>query len=126
MSFSLIPSIAGSSLSLGVTLVVIMDCVMTFFGSSANDACFNAWITDSTNTTNRGKAEGINSMMPLLAVLAVFGGFIGFDLSLKSSWTTIFVIIGIVAIICGIIVLFILEEGFEKKESTTSYFRDII
>ena len=32
-----------SAASLGVTLVILMDCVMTFFGSSANDACFNAW-----------------------------------------------------------------------------------
>lgn len=35
-------SVAMAS-SLGVSLVIIMDCVMTFFGSSANDACFNAW-----------------------------------------------------------------------------------
>ena len=36
-----------------ITLVIIMDCVMTFFGSSANDACFNAWLTDSTDKSNR-------------------------------------------------------------------------
>ena len=45
---------AASAASVGVTLVIIMDCVMTFFGSSANDACFNAWVTDSTDETNRG------------------------------------------------------------------------
>ena len=28
--------------SITLTLAVIGDCVMTFFGSSANDACFNA------------------------------------------------------------------------------------
>lgn len=44
---------------------------MTFFGSSANDACFNAWITDCADDTNRGAVEGINSMMPLLAIWAV-------------------------------------------------------
>ena len=51
-----------SAASIGVSLVIIMDCVMTFFGSSANDACFNAWLTDITDDTNRGGAEGINSM----------------------------------------------------------------
>ena len=67
---------AASAAAVGVSLVIIMDCVMTFFGSSANDACFNAWLTDSTDATNRGKVEGINSMMPLVAILVVFGGFL--------------------------------------------------
>ena len=40
---------AVSAASVGVSLVIIMDCVMTFFGSSANDACFNAWLTDVTD-----------------------------------------------------------------------------
>ena len=47
------PAVASAA-SLGVTLVIVMDCVMTFFGSSANDAAFNAWLTDSTDDTNRG------------------------------------------------------------------------
>ncbi|MBR2025390.1 MAG: MFS transporter, partial [Clostridia bacterium] len=49
-----------------ITFVIILDCLMTFFGSSANDACFNAWLTDVTTSENRGSAEGINSMMPLM------------------------------------------------------------
>ena len=61
--------------TVGVSLVIILDCLMTFFGSSANDAAFNAWLTDSTDETNRGSAEGINAMMPLVAILVVFGGF---------------------------------------------------
>ena len=56
------------------TLVIALDCLMTSFGAAANDACFNAWLTDSTDHTNRGAAEGINSMMPMLAILVVFGG----------------------------------------------------
>ena len=63
-----------------VNLTILMDCVMTFFGSTANDACFNAWLTDSTDDTNRGAAEGINAMMPMMAILVVFGGFMFFDL----------------------------------------------
>lgn len=58
----------ANAMSLGVSLVIIMDCVMTFFGSSANDAAFNAWVTDSTDHTNRGAVEGINSMMPLISI----------------------------------------------------------
>jgi hypothetical protein len=67
---------------------------MTFFGSTANDAAFNAWVTDSTDSTNRGAAEGINSMMPLVSILVVFGGFMAFDLDKANSWSIIFAIIG--------------------------------
>ena len=88
----------ANAMTLGISLVIILDCVMTFFGSSANDAAFNAWVTDSTDHTNRGAVEGINSMMPLVSILVVFGGFMGFDLNKSESWTWIFAIIGAVVI----------------------------
>ena len=47
---------AASVSAIGITLVIVLDCVMTFFGSTANDAAFNAWLTDSTDATNRGAA----------------------------------------------------------------------
>ena len=90
----------------GITLVIVMDCVMTFFGSSANDACFNAWLTDKTDKTNRGSVEGINSMMPLVAILAVFGGFMFFDLEKKSSWSIIFLVIGLIVMGIGTLGIF--------------------
>ena len=40
-------------------LVVILDCMMTFFGSTANDAAFNAWVTDVTVPENRGRVETV-------------------------------------------------------------------
>ena len=40
-------------------MVVVADAVMTFFGSTANDASFSAWTTDITDTTNRGRVEGL-------------------------------------------------------------------
>ena len=121
---SLFPMVASAA-SVGVSLVIILDCLMTFFGSSANDAAFNAWLTDSTDATNRGTAEGINAMMPLVAILAVFGGFMAFDLNLPESWTSIFAIIGIVVIAVGLLGFFIIKEPLlePKKES---YFKTVI
>ena len=113
-----------SAATVGVLLVIIMDCVMTFFGSSANDAAFNAWLTDSTDSTNRGAAEGINAMMPLVAILAVFGGFMAFDLNNEASWTAIFIIIGAVVLLCGIIGLFVIKEP-DIKPSETGYIRNV-
>ena len=116
---------AASAASVGVSLVILMDCVMTFFGSAANDACFNAWLTDVTDETNRGAAEGINSMMPLVAILVVFGGFMGFDLDKSESWVMIFNIIGIVVIAIGVLGIFLIQEPRVKTEGNQNYFANI-
>ena len=101
---------AASAAALGVTLTIVLDCIMTFFGSTANDAAFNAWLTDSTDPTNRGAAEGINAMMPLVAILVVFGGFMAFDLNTARSWSLIFTIIGGVVTLAGVLGLFLIDE----------------
>ncbi len=109
-----------------ITLVIIMDCVMTFFGSSANDACFNAWLTDVTDNENRGKAEGINSMMPLVAILCVFGGFMSLDLSKQQSWSIVFIVIGVAVILIGIASFFLVRDPEIKTDENKSYFKNII
>ena len=115
----------ASAATVGISLTIVMDCVMTFFGSSANDASFNAWLTDSTDETNRGAVEGINSMMPLLAILAVFGGFMGFDLSKSESWTAIFLIIGSVVTVLGIAGFWLIEEPKLSTQGNENYFKNL-
>lgn len=109
----------------GVSLVILFDCVMTFFGSVANDACFNSWITDSTDTTNRGRVEGINSMMPLIAILVVFGLLNNF--AKEGSWWILFLIIGLLTIVAGIVGLFTIEEKKSTlaKDDNTQYYKRI-
>ena len=119
----LFPATVGIT-SLCISLVIIMDCVMTFFGSTANDAAFNAWLTDSTDKTNRGAVEGINAMMPLVAILVVFGGFMFFDLEKSESWTLIFTIIGIIVTLIGILGAFLIKDTPIKKPSG-SYFGSV-
>ena len=121
---AMFPSVASAA-SVGVSLTIIMDCVMTFFGSSANDACFNAWLTDVSDDTNRGSIEGINAMMPLVAILVVFGGFMGFDLNLAGSWVTIFNIIGIVVITMGIAGFWLIDDVPMQTEGNQNYFGNI-
>ncbi len=121
---AIFPAVASAA-SIGVTLTIALDCIMTFFGSSANDAAFNAWLTDSTDSSNRGAAEGINAMMPLVAILAVFGGFMAFDLDKSESWTLIFSIIGVAVIAIGILGFFLIKEN-NIKPSETGYFQNII
>ena len=114
-----------SAATLGVSLTIILDCVMTFFGSTANDAAFNAWLTDSTDSANRGAAEGINAMMPLVAILVVFGGFMAFDLDQSRSWTVIFTIIGAVVLAIGVLGLFLIRER-PMPGSQSGYWSNVI
>ena len=121
---ALFPNIAAAA-SVGVTVTIIMDCVMTFFGSAANDACFNAWLTDISDDTNRGKIEGVNAMMPLVSILVVFGGFMSFDLNLAESWVKIFNIIGIVVILIGVSGFWLIRDVPIRTEDNQNYFANI-
>ncbi|MBD5162984.1 MAG: MFS transporter [Oscillibacter sp.] len=79
--------------------VIVLDCVMTFFGSSANDAAFNAWVTDVTNDGNRGRVEAVLAVMPLVAMLVVFGALDG--LTAQGKWGLFFLAVGGLTILGG-------------------------
>lgn len=131
-SFALINVLApvaaagAAAVSLGVTLVILVDCIMTFFGSAANDAAFNAWLTDSTDETNRGAAEGINSMMPMLAILVVFGGAMFLDPESASYWNIIFGVIGTVVFLLGLLGFWLIREPKVDTSANTNYFANLL
>ncbi|MCL2022786.1 MAG: MFS transporter [Oscillospiraceae bacterium] len=104
---------AADAVVLTVALVVIMDCVMTFFGATANDAAFNAWVTDITVPKTRGRAEGVLSALPLAALLIVFGGLDG--ITQTGNWTLFFVIIGVLVTAGGVSGLFIIKDNPAEK-----------
>ncbi len=116
---------AASAAAVGVTLTIVLDCVMTFFGSAANDAAFNAWLTDSVDSHNRGAAEGINAMMPMVAILVVFGGFMAFDLNEAKSWSLIFILIGAVVTAAGVAGIFLIQEP-PLTPSGTGWLKNIV
>jgi len=94
-----------------ITLVAVVagDCVMTLFGSTANDACFNAWVTDNTERSFRGKVEGVLSILPLVAMLIVAGGF-GIIVEM-IGYSMMFLCLGIVISICGLCGFFNLKDS---------------
>ena len=103
-----------------IMLTIVMDCVMTYFGSTANDAAYNAWLTDRGDSTNRGRIEGVNSMMPLVAILVVFGGFMSFNLDTHEAWTKIYYIIGAATTLIGILGWFLIEEAPDLRKTDES------
>ncbi len=116
---------AAAAAALGISLTIVLDCVMTFFGASANDACFNAWLTDVSTGEDRGRIEGINAMMPLVSILVVFGGFMSFDLGKSESWVMIFRIIGIVMTFIGLSGFWLIREVTIETRENQSYFGNI-
>jgi len=117
---------AAMAASLGISLVIALDCIMTFFGSAANDAAFNAWLTDSTDETNRGAAEGINAMMPMLAILVVFGGAMFLNESWNHYWTIFFGVIGSIVLVLGALGFFLIHEPRVDTSANTKYFANLL
>ena len=100
----------------GAALVIIMDCVMTFFGSTANDAAFNAYVTDQIPNEKRGKVESVLSILPLLSMLIIFGAFDG--MTKAGNWQGFFLIFGWLVTLTGTACIFLLpdEQLAPKKE----------
>ena len=104
--------------------VVVLDCVMTFFGSTANDAAFNAWVTDVTVPENRGRVETVLAILPLVAMLVVFGLLDGMTQS--GNWSTFFLVVGGVTLLGGVLGIFFLKEKEDLRPGTDSYFANIV
>lgn len=116
---------AGAAKAVGIAalFVIILDCVMTFFGSTANDAAFNAYITDNTTPENRGKVETVLATLPLLSMLVIFGGFDG--LTLQGKWREFFFIFGALMIAAGVGACFLLKEQ-PRERGSAKYFEQIV
>ncbi len=110
-------------------IVIVMDMVMTFMGSTSNDSAFNAWVTDVTTPETTAKVETVFTFMGFIAMAVIMvvgslaqGGVI--------SYAAFFIGLGIFVTLVGIIGLFLLEnpkkfEEAKKDEIKTSYWADL-
>ena len=122
---------AAAAAALGITLTIVFDCVMTFFGSLANDSAFNAWMTDITDDTNRGRVEGVNSSMPLLSMLAVFGGamflmVVGPDGSVTYDYPVLFTVIGAIVLVVGVLAAVLMRDSRPEPRRDASFFAEVL
>ncbi len=133
---------AAMAVTMVGTFMVLADILMTFFGSTANDAAFNAYITDKTNSENRGKIEAVNSVLPLVGniVIVLVAGIMGCAAyptgetglsleenatALESNWFYFFLIFGIIILVMGVASFFLLPKEEIKPNKETAYFRQI-
>ena len=114
---------SASAIVLGGWLAIILDCVMTFFGSTANDSAFNAWITDTTDSGSRARVESILSTFPLLAMILVFGVLDGF--TQKGQWDIFFIIVGSLVTLCGLIGIFFLKDSPTLSSQGSSFIENL-
>ena len=113
---------ATKAIEIALIAVIAGDCVMTLFGSTANDAAFSAWVTDNTTPANRGSIEGVISILPLIAMLIVAGGF-GMLVG-ALGYPVLFLLLGIVITACGAAGLFIIKDSPDLVRSGSM--KDII
>lgn len=120
----------GSAVSATVILVIVMDGLMTFMGSTSNDAAFNAWITDVGTSSNRSKIESILAIVPVIATLAVtgsFGAIFGDNQEVgQREYSLYFLILGSVVTVCGIIGIFTVKESRTNVKTTAGFFETLV
>ncbi len=99
---------AARSVALAVVAIIVLDCVMSIFGSGANDAAFQAWVTESTTPANRGRVDGVLAIMPLIGMLVVFGALD--PLTQRGEWRLFFGIVGVVTSLVGVLAWFLVRD----------------
>ncbi len=130
LSTVLFPTVAYIKVtSVAIIMVVIADSLMTFFGSTANDAAFSAWTTDIATTETRGRVEGVLNLSVFLAqIVAMVAAGILID---SVGYFTFFYTLGGIVILVGLVAGSLLQdvplpaESARPKRSFLSEFTEL-
>lgn len=136
-----IGSVAGASVAVAGFLVVLVDAIMSFFGSMGNDSGYNTWLNDYTNDNNKGQIGAALAALPVIGTVVgtVLGGMlvnvgnetVGTDAynPALDNYQLLFWAMGIFVILVGVISLFIMKDHpsleSNKKGSFISQVTDI-
>ncbi len=102
------------TIGIAVIMVIITDAIMTFFGSTANDAAYNAWITDIGHSSNRNRIQSINNITVYIAAMIAFGAA-GVIIDIFGYFVFFYILGGIVTS-TGLIAAFLIESTPIKKD----------
>ncbi|MEM1523738.1 MAG: MFS transporter [Thermofilaceae archaeon] len=93
---------------LAAWFAIFWDCLMTFFGSAAYDANFNAYVIDVTTVENRGKVMGIVSILGGLSLILIYA-FAGLFIEI-FGYFNFFYLVGALTASLGTIGALLAEE----------------
>lgn len=123
MAFGFLPMrVEGAMILTVAVLLVVFDCLMTLCGSTANDAAFNAWVTDVTSRENRGRVNGVLSVLPVIAVVIIFLGLGPLYSADAERNLTFFLVLGAIPMLAGVLALFLLHDAPHIEKSTGEHF----
>jgi MFS family permease len=57
---------------MAIFMAILLDCVMAFFGATANDAAFGAYMTEASTQANRGRVMSVMQILAWVATLLVY------------------------------------------------------
>jgi MFS family permease len=95
-------------IGVAVFMAILFDCIMTFFGSGANDAVFHAYVADITTVNNRGKVMGVIEILTWVSLLIVYGGA-GLVID-AFGYFPFFYLVGGLVFVLGLVASLLLEE----------------
>ena len=112
-------------------VVIVMDIIMTFMGSTSNDSAFNAWVTDVTTPETTAKVETAFTFVGFIAMVAIMA--VGsLAQAGKISYSVFFIGMGVFVTLAGVVALFLVDnpqklEDAKKdnSEKKTSYWADL-
>jgi len=102
LSTVLFPTVAYiQATSVAIIMVVVADSLMTFFGSTANDAAFNAWTADIATSQTRGRVEGVLNMCVFIAqIISMVAAGMLID---QVGYFTFFYVLGGIVMVVGLV-----------------------
>ena len=115
---------AALAVGTAVVAIVALDCLMSVFGAGANDAAFNAWVTESTDAGNRGRVDSVLAIMPLLGMLLVFGALDG--LTQAGQWRLFFGIVGLITAAVGVLAWFLVRDPARIAPTPDGYLSSVL
>jgi MFS family permease len=111
------------TVAMGIFMAILLDSLMTFFGSTANDAAFNAYVTDVTTLENRGRVTGALEIMKWLSILIVYGGA---GLLIDAlGYPMFFYLIGGLVFLVGLVTMPMIRDSSPTQEVKGSYWEQI-
>ncbi len=113
--------IARKNLAVGIASILVMDMLISFFGSMSTDVGYSTWLTDIMNNNNRGQIGAAIATQTVLGSLLgnIIGGYI---VGKENNYLRLFVVVGSLFAFLGMISIFLFDKKDDVKPSVRGSF----